>query len=283
MKWFEERLHLALGYAQRFEVSRVVCEKKTEFQELVIFETPTFGRVLALDGIIQTTEKDDYVYHEMIAHVPLFAHGRVAQVLIIGGGDGGVLREVLRHPTVARATLVDIDRMVIDLCREHMPTLSAGAFADARAELIVADGVKFIAETERKFDVIIVDSTDPMGPGEVLYSPRFYASCKRCLEKGGVIVTQSGVPFFQPRELTNTRQRLASSFADAGCYVASVPSFAGGVLAFGWGSDDRSLRRVAETTLAGRFQKAAIPTRYYTPATHVSAFNLPPYVASLLA
>ena len=284
MKWFDEVLHddlLNQGYSQRFEVSRIVCERKSEFQHLMIFETPVFGRVLVIDGVVQTTEGDEFCYHEMLAHVPMFAHGRAANVLIVGGGDGGVLREVLRHG-VEKATLVDIDRSVIDVCREHMPSLSAGAFDDPRSELVIGDGVRFVAESDRVFDVVIVDSTDPTGPGEVLFSQQFYADCKKRLSPGGVLVTQNGVPLLQAQEVRDTYRRLKPLFADAGFYLTVVPTYVGGAMTLGWATDDRGLRNLGEDVIAGRFATAGFATRYYTPAVHVGAFALPPFITALM-
>lgn len=284
MTWYTEALHDGVvdhGYAQRFQVNRVICERKTDFQELVIFETPHFGRVLALDGIIQTTQHDEFCYHEMLAHVPLFAHGVAENVLIIGGGDGGVLREVLKHP-VKSATQVEIDGTVIDICREHMPFLSDGAFDDARTDLVIADGVKFVAETDRRFDVIIIDSTDPVGPGEVLFSEAFYADCKRCLSPGGILVTQNGVPLFQGQELSNSVRRLSRHFGDVSCYLTVVPTYVGGFMALGWATDDSDLRGFSADDLSPRFDGAGVSTRYYSPAVHAASFALPPFISELI-
>ncbi|MCP5366026.1 MAG: polyamine aminopropyltransferase [Hyphomicrobiales bacterium] len=283
--WFDERLYSnedGPGYAQRFRVSSMVYEADTDFQELVIFDTAAFGRVLALDGVIQTTEGDEFVYHEMLAHVPIFAHGAVRRVLIVGGGDGGALREVLRHPTVEQAVMVELDRTVVDLCREYMPSLSAGAFDDPRAELVITDGVKFMAETDRRFDVIIVDSTDPIGPGEVLFTSAFYADCRRCLTPGGVLVTQNGVPMMQPREVTTTHRRLAPIFADASFYVAVVPTYVGGMMTLAWASDNAALRRQTVADIAPRVAAAGLDLRYYTAGLHVGAFALPGYISRLM-
>jgi len=280
MKRFDEILHL--GYSQSFEVTRVLFHEKTEHQDLIIFETPTFGRVLALDNIVQVTTKDEFVYHEMMTHVPILAHGNVSDVLIIGGGDGGILREVLRHGSVQNATMVEIDRSVVDLCQQHLPEIAAGAFEDPRADLIIADGVQFVAETNRRFDVIIVDSTDPLGPGEVLFTESFYAACHRCLTKGGVLVTQSGVPFFQGTELVNTYQRMGKSFTDNGFYTAVVPTYNGGFMTLGWASDDSSLRSVPLATLQDRFRDLSLKTHYYSPEMHQAAFALPPFIRDQL-
>jgi spermidine synthase len=282
--WFNEELYTRVvdhGYRQSFRVLREIARLKTEFQEMAIFDTPYFGRVLALDGVIQATERDEFVYHEMMAHVPLFAHGAARNVLIIGGGDGGVLREVLRHP-VERATMVEIDGGVVDFCREHMPGLNAGAFDDPRTELLIADGIRYVAESERRFDVILIDSTDPVGPGEALFTDAFYADCKRRLTPGGVLVTQGGVPFFQPDEIRDIRRRLQPLFRDSGCYLIAVPTYVGGLMALGWATDDVSLREVPDSTLAERCRAAGFATRYYAPGVHRAAFRLPPFVGTLL-
>lgn len=188
-RWVTETLHDGLRCA--FRADEVIYEEETEHQHLVIFENVKFGRVMSLDGITQVTEKDEFVYHEMMSHVPILAHGNAKKVLIIGGGDGGVLREVLRHKTVEKCTMVEIDRSVVDMCVEYLPMISAGAFDDPRTDLVIADGAKFVAETDERYDVVIVDSTDPVGPGAILFSEEFYKNAKRCMAGGGIIVTQS--------------------------------------------------------------------------------------------
>ncbi|HAE04091.1 MAG TPA: polyamine aminopropyltransferase, partial [Rhodospirillaceae bacterium] len=191
---------------------------------------------------------DEFVYHEMMAHVPILAHGAARAVLIIGGGDGGMAREVLKHSNTL-VTMVEIDGAVVDFCQEHLPNHSAGAFDNPRLDLIIADGAQFVKETERRFDVILVDSTDPIGPGAVLFTAEFYADCKRCLTPGGVVVTQNGVPFVQPEEVTNSYRRLGESFTDVHFYRAAVPTYQGGDMAFGWASDNAQLRQVAVSEL----------------------------------
>jgi spermidine synthase len=278
--WFEETLHDDLR--QRLRVSKVLYREKTEHQDLIIFENPSLGRVLALDGVVQTTEADEHIYHEMLSHVPIIAHGSAGAVLIIGGGDGGMLREVLKHGDIA-ATMVEIDPGVIALCREHLPSLSRGAFDDPRAKLVIADGAQFVAETEQRFDVIIIDSTDPIGPGEVLFGADFYAGCRRCLNRGGVLVTQNGVPFVQPDELRDSYRRLSALFADVAFYLASVPTYNGGSMAFGWASDEPGRRNATLETITTRYRAAGIETRYYNPEIHLGAFALPGEIRALLA
>ena len=282
--WYEENLHHSDsggGYAQRFEIKREIFREKTEFQDLIIFENDRFGRVLALDGVIQTTEKDEFIYHEMMAHVPIVAHGHATDVLIIGGGDGGVLREALRHPNV-KPLMVELDRSVVDLCVEHMPSLSDGAFDNPRTELVITDGIKFVAETDRRFDVIIVDSTDPIGPGEVLFTEAFYKDCKRCLRPGGILITQNGVPMFQPNEVVNTFNRMGNHFAHPGFFVASVPTYVGGFMTLGWGTDDENLAKLPVAEIEERLVPLGLKTRYYNAAIHAASFALPSYVSDLL-
>jgi spermidine synthase len=284
MNWFEESLYVdlvPLGYAQRMAMTAVVCRERTPFQELLIFDNPRFGRVLALDGIVQTTEADEFVYHEMLVHVPLLAHGGAKRVLIIGGGDGGALRQVLRHP-VERVTMVEIDETVIARCRTHMPKLSNGAFDDPRLNLVIADGQRFLAETTDRFDAVIIDSPDPVGPGEALFSAEFYHLARARMSPGGVLVAQDGSPFFAPDEVAVTYRRLRGLFADASVYLISVPSYVAAPLAIAFASDVPALRTTSLDQLAERLRRTELVTRYYAPAVHRAAFVLPPMVADLL-
>jgi spermidine synthase len=281
-RWVEETLHDHFRF--RFIAEEVFFESRTEHQHLIIFRNETFGRVMMLDGVIQVAEADEFIYHETLAHTPLFALGlhEKRRVLIIGGGDGGMLREVLRHEAVERAVLCEIDRSVIDMCREHLPMISRGSHDDPRAEILIADGTKFVRDTDERFDVIIVDSTDPIGPAEVLFTQDFYADCKRCLKPGGVLVNQCGLPFLQGWELTQTMQRFRKSFADVGAFLIHTPTYIGGPLVLGWASDDAALRAISQETLAERFGKAGLAMKYYNPALHKGAFALPSYVQELV-
>lgn len=278
--WYDETLDPDLR--QRLRISQVLHHEKTAHHDLMVFENAKFGRVLALDGAIQTTEGDEYVYHEMLVHPSILAHGRARNVLIVGGGDGGALREVLRHKPIAHATLVDIDESVIALSRKYLPKINAGAFDDPRAEIVIADGARFVHETAERFDVIVIDSTDPIGPGEALFSEDFYAGCKRCLAPGGILVTQSGVPAVQGDELTQCHQRLRANFADVAFYLAPVPTYHGGAMAFGWASDDAGPRATPLKTIETRYQAAGLSTRYYNPEIHLAAFALPNDVKALM-
>ncbi len=276
MREFVETLYDS--YGQLFRVDEMLFEDKTGHQHLVIFHNAAFGRVLVLDGIVQTTERDEFIYHEMLAHVPILAHGNARDVLIVGGGDGGMLREVTRHRSVERIIQVEIDGRVVDLCRRFLPHHSAGAFDDSRVNVVIDDGLHFLQTTGQRFDVIISDSTDPIGPGEALFSPEFYAACHGRLNPGGVLVTQNGVAFMQPEELALAARRLAAVFDDWHFYAAAIPTYVGGIMTFGWASDDAELRHTGLDLLNERFRAGGIETRYYNPEVHRAAFALPRHV-----
>jgi len=276
MPKFMETLYDA--YGQAFRIDERLHEVKTDYQHLIIFQNALYGRVMVLDGVIQTTERDEFIYHEMMTHVPIFAFGQARRVLIIGGGDGGMLREVTRHREVEQITLVEIDRQVIDMCRTYLPKHSQGAFDDPRVHVVIEDGINYVRTTHDRFDVIISDSTDPIGPGEALFKEDFYAHCKSCLTPGGLLVTQNGVAFMQLDEVKTTSQRLSRVFEDCYFYTAAVPTYIGGVMAFAWATDNRALRDTDIETLKERFQASGIETRYYNPEIHRAAFALPQYV-----
>jgi spermidine synthase len=240
---------------------------------------------MLLDGVVQITEADEFVYQEMLTHVPLLAHGAAKRVLIIGAGDGGVLRRVLEHKTVEKAVMVEIDGEVIRLAKEFMPGIAGDAWTDPRAEVIVGDGIDYVRQAPAaSFDVVIVDSTDPIGVGEVLFTDEFYANAARLLSDRGLIVNQCGVPFMQADELRDTNIRRAKAFPDTWAYVAAVPTYVGGFMTLGWATKDKALRHVGVEDIRKRAEAAGIvgKTRYWTPEIHVGAFNLPPYIAQNL-
>ena len=279
-EWIEETLHDDFRF--KMKVDKVLFDGRSENQHVAVVENGTFGRTLYLDGVLQTSERDEFIYHEMLTHLPILAHGKAKSVLIIGGGDGGMLEEALKHASIETATMVEIDPSVVAMCREYLPSISGNAFDDPRLDLVFADGVDFVSNTEKRFDIAIIDSTDPIGPGEVLFTENFYQGCKRVLNKGGVVVTQNGVPFVQGDELTQSVHLLRSLFADVSCYTATVPGYVGGPMAFGWGTDNPDLRRSPLDALERRFAEASIDTRYYTPDVHQAAFALPRYILDLI-
>ncbi len=283
-RWISETLFDELGFRMTYRAERVLYEMQTEHQHLVLFEQTHFGKVLMLDGATQVTTADEFVYHEMMTHVPILAHGKAKDVLIIGGGDCGIAEEVLKHKAIKRLVQVEIDRSVVDFSKEHFPEFTGPVLADKRFELVIDDGMKYVAETDRRFDVVIVDSTDPQGPGAVLFSEEFYAGVKRCLNPGGVMVTQNGVPFFQPEELTGSIEKFRALWKDGSCYVAAIPTYIGGHMAMGWASDDKTLRQASVRTIAQRYSRAGrFNTRYWTPEVHVAAFALPRFIADAVA
>ncbi len=287
-RWIAETLFDNLGFRMSYEVDKVLRETETGHQHLVLFQHRFFGKMLMLDGATQIAKRDEFIYQEMMAHVPLFAHGNAREVLIVGGGDCGIAEEVLKHRSVKRLTQVEIDPAVVAFAKRHFPEFTRPVFADRRFESVIDDGMKYMAhcaaKAERRFDVIIVDSTDPQGPGKVLFSQKFYAACKRCLNKGGVLVTQNGVPFFQPRELVASVTKFRRLFADGSCYIAAIPTYVGGHMAAGFASDNRRLRQTPVATLHARYRKAgSFATKYWTPEVHSAAFALPRFIAEIIA
>jgi spermidine synthase len=278
-EWYTETLHDDIGQVLR--IDRVLHQERTEHQDLIIFESKAFGRVMGLDGIIQTTTFDEHIYHEMMAHVPIVAHGSVRRVLIIGGGDGGMLRRCLKHP-VDQVTMVEIDRGVIDMSLQYLPMISAGAFDDARANVVIADGARFVAETDDRFDVIIVDSSDPTGPNQVLFTTEFYGACKRAMTPGGILVTQNGVPYLDKGEQRQTYGRMRTHFADVSAFVAAVPTYQGGFMTLAWASDNPAHRLQDANTIAERTRSLDLDAHYYTPRIHVGSFALPRFVEEIV-
>lgn len=280
--WVAESLYPDWG--QRFRVRRELARVRSEFQDIVVLDTSSHGVVLMLDGVVQITEADEFVYQEMIAHVPLIAHGAARDVLIIGAGDGGVLRRVLEHRGVQRAVMVEIDGEVIRLSKEFLPGVSGDAWSDARADVIVGDGIDYVRRAPAaNFDVIVVDSTDPIGVGEILFTDEFYENAARVLRPGGLVVNQCGVPAMQSDELRSTSLRRRTFFPTVSAYVAAVPTYVGGFMTLGFAvkgdaivtDAEHAATRAADAGILGR-------TRYWSPAVHAASFALPPYIAACL-
>jgi len=269
-------------WGQAYQVDDVLFEHQTEHQHLVIFNNHQWGTVMMLDGVVQTTEKDEFIYHEMMTHVPMFSHANPKRVLIIGGGDGGILREVLKHPSVEQVTQVEIDQAVIDMCVKYLPKHSAGAFDDPRVNIVIDDGVNFVSQCDEKFDVIISDSTDPIGPGESLFTSKFYQAIQSCLHQEGVFVAQNGVSFMQLDEVTTTYQRLSPGFNDVTFYSAAVPTYVGGIMTFAWASQNPKIKQLDSAELQQKIQQSGIQTNYYNANVHQASFALPQYVMNAI-
>lgn len=279
-RWIEETFHQ--HWRVRLEVSRVLHEVKTRHQHVVVFTNETWKTVLMIDGVVQLTTSDEWIYHELMAHVPLLSIDAPKHVLVVGGGDGGVLREVLKHPTVEKATLCEIDRSVIDLSLKYFPEVAAGSFDDRRAEIVIADGVTYVADTKSRFDAIVVDSSEPIGPSAVLHTREFFAACKRALKAGGVLVTQNGLPFHRPDHLRHSAQIFYDLFKHPAVFLCSQPCYFGGPFSHYFASDRPKAWDVKAAELRARIRQREIATRYYNPDVHKAAFAVPGYVQEII-
>lgn len=276
--WFSEDQtdHMRIS----LRVKELLLHRRSQYQEILVVDTFEFGRLLALDDIIQTNERTEFVYHEMLAHVPMFAHPNPRRVLIVGGGDGGVLREVLKHPVVEEAVLAEIDEEVIEAARRFLPSISSG-FDDPRARLAIGDGIKYVAEHPDTYDVIIVDSTDPINHAEGLFSQSFYATAHRALREGGIFVAQTESPFYTADLVRRVQRSLRNVFPYSTLYWAVVPEYPGGFWTMSMGTKGIDPTKVPADRYAERgFDGFA--TQYYTPAIHQAAFVHPPFVADLM-
>src|SRR6202789_2738780 len=226
-----ERLHK--GYAQTMEVTRVLADEKTRYQRIRIFDTVANGRVMTLDDIVQITSRDESAYADMLTHLPMLEHGKVERVMIVGGGDLSIADEALKHKGVKEVVLVDIDGRVVELCKQHFPDINAKAFKDKRLRIEIADAFEYLGRKESKarFDLIIADRPDPVGPGKALFGETFYDRVKYALKPGGIATFQTGVPFYQPGEITDALKELAEFFPQSGLYLTVVPSYIGGFMA----------------------------------------------------
>jgi spermidine synthase len=269
--WVTEYQTPSLGLSCK--VTETLRNEQTRFQHLTVVETIQYGRMLLLDGMVQTTDQDEFVYHEMISRVALNSHPCPAQVLIIGGGDGGTLREVVSYPGVEKGTLVEIDERVIQASCDFFPGLSS-SFNSARAEVVIADGIEYVKNRPDSFDVVIVDSTEPVGPARQLFSPEFYQNVFQALHDDGMLVVQSESPFLNPDVIRMAYQGIASSFPITRLYLANIPTYPSGLWSFTIGSKQYN----PEEPL----KKEVGPGRYYTPDVHRAAFNLPTFVKNIL-
>jgi len=271
--WYTEKQTPNVGITCK--TTRSLVTEKTDFQDLAIIDTEQFGRMLVLDGMVQTTVADEFVYHEMITHVPLNTHPDPKKVLVIGGGDGGTIREVIKHPKVEKAVLVEIDRRVVELSQEYLPEISCG-LSDPKVEVIIDDGIKHVADNPDTYDVIMVDSTEPVGPAVQLFSAEFYRSIFRSLKADGLFVAQTESPFFNDDLIRQVYRSIAGIFPVTKLYLASVPTYPSGLWSFTMGSKKYDPEQV------GAGQVHQYPTRYYNAGVHQGCFKLPQFVAGLL-
>lgn len=271
--WYTEKQTENFGITAK--VTNTVHVEKTEFQDLAVIDTIEFGRMLVLDGMVMTTVRDEFVYHEMITHVPLNTHPQPKNVLVIGGGDGGAIREIVKHPLVEKATLVEIDRRVVEVSRQYLPEISC-ALDDPKVTVIYDDGIKHVRENPDTYDVILVDSTEPVGPAVELFSGGFYSSIFAALKEDGLFVAQTESPFFNPGLITSCYRDISKVFPLAKLYLASIPTYPSGLWSFTMGSKkyDPETIDIAEIP--------AYVTKYYTPRVHQGAFKLPKFAENLI-
>lgn len=271
--WFHETN--TPGYVVKWKVNHILHTEKTPFQELAIIDTPEWGRALVLDGALQVSEKDEFIYHEMIAHVALNSHPHPQRVLIIGGGDGGTLREVARHSQVQAIDMVEIDERVVKTCQEYLPTISC-AFSDPRLNLYFADGIEYVRNTSSRYDIVIVDSSDPVGPAVELFSHSFYKNVFSILNPEGMVVVQAESPLFYQDAFTSTYRNLAAVFPLTLVYLATVPTYVSGPWAFTIASKKQDPRQLS----SDRDKLSGL--KYYNEAVHQAAFSLPTFIAGML-
>lgn len=277
MKWYYEALYPDIKIGLK---GKPLYQRRTPFQDMKIFKNPRFGNVLVLDGAIQTTQNDEFIYHEMLSHPVLFAHPNPKKVLIIGAGDGGVLREALKH-RVKEVVLVEIDRAVIDLSKKYLPSISNGSFKDKRVRVLIGDGAKFVAETKEKFDVIIVDSPDSVGPARVLFSKNFYKNIYSRLAKKGLMIRQSGSTVLQVGVLKENYHLLKRIFPYVSAQVVAIPTYIGGFFSFLIASKKVNPIRVPRKNVEARYKKLNLKTKYYNPQIHFASLALPNYIRRL--
>jgi spermidine synthase len=279
----KESLHE--GYAQTMQVTKLLADEKSRFQHIRIFDTVANGRVMTLDGIVQITTRDESAYAEMLTHLPMLEHGKVERVMIVGGGDLSIAEEALKHKSVKEVVLVDIDGRVIELCREHFAAINAKAFKDRRLMIEVADAFEYLGRKSSKarFDLIIADRPDPVGPGKALFGETFYERVKGALKPGGFATFQTGVPFYQPAEITEALRELRAFFPQSGLYLSVVPTYIGGFMALSWAGKGKKLGTPAGIRKAATaFKRAKLKTDYYNAAIHAAAFALPSWIAKLI-
>ena len=281
----KERLHK--GYAQVLELSgEPLADEKSRYQHIKIFDTPSNGRVMTLDDIVQITTRDESAYAEMLTHLPMLEHGKVERVMIVGGGDLSIADEALKHKNVKEVVLVDIDGRVIELCRKLFGDVNAKAFRDRRMTVEVADAFEYLGRksSKNRFDLIIADRPDPVGPGKALFGETFYDRIKGALKKGGYATFQTGVPFYQPWEITEALQELTAFFPRSGLYLTVVPTYIGGFMALSWATKGgKQLGTKAGIQKATRaYKKAKLKTDYYNPEVHAAAFALPQWIKKLV-
>ncbi len=276
--WFTEQHTPDVNFS--IKVNRQLFSTQSDYQRIDVFDSKEFGRFLTLDGYMMLTEKDEFIYHEMIVHVPMAVHPNVKKVLVIGAGDGGVIRELCRYDTIEKIDMVEIDELVVEVCRKYLP-LTSCSLDDKRVNITYQDGLKYVRTYENEYDLIIVDSTDPFGPGEGLFTKEFYGNCYKALKEDGIIVNQHESPFYHEDALAMQRahKRIVESFKISKVYQAHIPTYPSGHWLFGFSS--KKYHPTKDFNGAG-WDMLGLQTKYYNTRLHVGAFALPNYVEEML-
>ena len=276
--WFSEFHTPDVKHSIR--VTRHLDAKKSSYQHIDIFETPEYGRILALNGNVQLTERDEFIYDEMITHVPMSVHSGIRDILVIGAGDGGVVRELTRYDRVRCIDLVEMDPQVVEACREFLPG-NACRMDDRRVHIYFENALRYIRRCENKYDLIIVDSTDPFGPAEGLFTKEFYGSCYNALKEDGIMVNQQGSPFYahDAEAMKRSHKRIVETFPISKVYQAHIPTYAAGYWLFGFASKKYHPTNDVNTE---QWYSLNLRTRYYTPRLHIGAFALPAFLEDML-
>lgn len=261
-------------------VNKQLYSARSSFQRIDVFEAEDFGRFLTLDGLMMVTEKDEFIYHDMIVHVPMATNPNISNVLVIGAGDGGTVRELTRYGSIVSIDMVEIDKMVVDACREFIPQTSS-KLSDPRVTIFYEDGLKFVRDKVGKYDLIIVDSTDPFGPGEGLFTKEFYGNCYKALTSDGILVNQHECPYYESYALSMKRahRRIKELFPIARVYQAHIPTYPSGHWLFGFAS--KKIDPTADFD-ASRWNALGLKTKYYNTELHLGCFAIPNYVRELL-
>ena len=280
MKNFTEKLYT--NYKQQIHIEKIFTKKISKYQEIMIFQSKLFGKILTLDGVIQITEKDHHPYSEMLTHVPTLSHNQIKKVLIIGGGDGAIAHECLKYSEIDEITLCEIDEEVINLSKKYLRKINYGSLNNKKVKILIKNAFEFVSNKNFKnyFDLIIVDRPDPIGPGKQLFRKIFYENIKQIMKEKGIAVFQTGVPFFQKKELKETMIKLKSIFKHSGVYLTVIPTYTGGYMALTWASNKTDIKN--KKIRDNFIQDNNIKTKYYNEHIHYSSFNLPEWIFKII-
>ena len=276
--WYTEQQTDEVRFS--IKVKQHLYTGKSEFQDVDVFESEEFGKFLTLDGLMMVTEKDEFIYHDMITHVAMATNPSIKKVLVIGGGDGGTVRELTRYSHIEKIDMVEIDKLVVDVSREYLP-ITASKLDDPRVSLYFEDGIRFVADTKEIYDLILVDSTDPIGPGEGLFTTEFYQNCFNILSDNGILVNQSESTYYDQfsHEMKRAHKKIKNIFPISKVYQFHMPTYPSGHWLFGFAS--KKLDPIKDVDF-DKWNALGIKTKYYNPQLHVGCFALPSYVQEML-